>query len=206
MYLPSCVVTQDHQAIVVTICAGKWRLKAYERQCQKIPMQLSPQELRDDLTTAFEALKATCEEPEAAKSHWRNWVSEGTWLLIKKCMSLQRAGRLHCFIGQCMQHAIHAVLKTDRTARTAQAGDSIVTDLAKGNVHEAFCHLKGWYRAATETQARPCFHTIKRQTVECIDLYQRCDSLDPPVTINVAPADYGMTCLPMGRYGPRLPS
>ncbi len=56
-----------------------------------------------------------------------------------------------------MQRAIHVALKVDHMARTAQVGDSIVADLAEGNVHEVFCHLKGWYQAATETQARPCF-------------------------------------------------
>ncbi len=61
---------------VATIC-GKGRLKAYQRQHWKFSMQLPPQELQDDLTTAFEVLKATCEEPEAAKHHWRDWVSEG---------------------------------------------------------------------------------------------------------------------------------
>jgi hypothetical protein len=57
----------DHHAVVATIRAEKRWLKAYWRQCQKFPMQLSPQELRDDL-----------------KRHSRNWVSEGTWLLIKQ--------------------------------------------------------------------------------------------------------------------------
>jgi hypothetical protein len=52
-----------------------------------------------------------------------------------------------------------------------QVGESIVADLAEGNVHEVFCHLKGWYWAATETQARPCFQTMEKQKAERIDLY-----------------------------------
>jgi hypothetical protein len=70
-----------------------------------------------------------------------------------------------------MQHTIHAALKADRTAHMVQVGNSIVADLAEGNIHETFHHLKGRYRAATETQARPCFHTMERQTAECVDLY-----------------------------------
>ncbi len=57
-------------------------------------------------------------------------------------------------------------------AHMSQVGKSIIPDLAKGNVHKAFCHLKGWYRAATETQAWPCFHTMEKQTAEHVDLYQ----------------------------------
>ncbi len=154
-----------------------------------IPHAANPHELWDDLTTVFEALKATSKEPEAAKCHWHDWVSEGTWLLIKQCMSLQQAGQLRWCVGQRTQCTIHAALKADRTARTAQVGGSIVADLAKGNTHEAFHHLKGWYRVAIETQAQPCFHTMERQMVERVDLYQQRDSSGPPVPVNVAPVE-----------------
>jgi hypothetical protein len=108
------------------------------------------------------------------------------WLLIKQCTSLRQAGRPHRCKGQCMQRAIHAVLKMDRMVQMAQVTESIITELTKGNMHKAFCHLKGLYWAATETQAWPCFQTIKKQTAECIHLYQRCESLGLPVAINVA--------------------
>ncbi len=42
-----------------------------------------------------------------------------------------------------MQRAIYASLKVDHLVRMAQVGKTIVTNLAKGNVHEAFHHLKG---------------------------------------------------------------
>jgi hypothetical protein len=85
-----------------------------------------------------------------------------------------------------MQRAIHAALKRDRAARTAQVGDLIVTELAKGNVHEAFRHLKGWYRNASQTQAKPCFHTMEWQTLEHVELYRRRDSPAPPIIIDNA--------------------
>ncbi len=56
-------------------------------------------------------------------------------------------------------------------------------------MHKAFCHLKGWYWAATETQARPCFQTMEKQTVEHVDLHQRRDSPGLPVAVNIAPVD-----------------
>jgi hypothetical protein len=67
------------------------------------------------------------------------------WLLIKQRTSLHQAGRLRPCIGQRMQRAIYAALKVDRTVCTAQVGKSIIPNLAKGNVHKVFCHLKGWY-------------------------------------------------------------
>jgi hypothetical protein len=164
----------DHQAVVATIQAGKqgkrW-LKAYRRKQQEFLLQLPPQELRDDLTTAFIALQAAYEDPEAAKQHWHDWVSDKTWLLIKQHTSLRQAGQLHWCVSQCMQHTMYTLLKVDRTAHMVQVGKSIVADLAEGNVHEAFCHLKRWYRAATETQAQKCFQTMEKQTEEHVVLY-----------------------------------
>jgi hypothetical protein len=131
-------------------------------------------------------MKVACEEPGTAKAHWHDWMSDSTWLLIKQCTSLRRAGQLHRSEGQRMQRAIHAALKRDRAARTAQVGESIVAELAEGNVHEAFRHLKGWNREASETQARPCFQTMERQRLECVELYWRRDSPGPPIIIDNA--------------------
>jgi hypothetical protein len=63
-------------------------------------------------------------------------------------------------------------LKVNHTASTAQVGDSIVADLVEGNMHEAFCHLKGRHQAATETQARPCFQTMEKQMAERINIHR----------------------------------
>ena len=85
-----------------------------------------------------------------------------------------------------LQHAIHAALKRDRAAQTAQIGKSIVTELAEGNVHEAFRHLKGWYREASETHAMPCFQTMERQMEERVELYRRRDSPGLPIILEHA--------------------
>ncbi len=52
-------------------------------------------------------------------------------------------------------------------------------------MQEAFCHLKGCYRAASEMQAKPCFPTMERQTLETVDLYERRGSPGYPLPINV---------------------
>ena len=131
------------------------------------------------MTRAFEKLKVACEGPEKTKAHWRDWMSNSTWAMIKQCTLLRRAGQLRRAEGQRMQQAIHAALKRNYAARTAQVGKLIVAELAKGNVHEAFWHLKGWYRNASETHAEPCFHIVARLTCpphhhrQCQDAYQR---------------------------------
>ena len=71
-------------------------------------------------------------------------------------------------------------------ARTAQVGELIVTKLVKGKVHEAFRHLKVWYREASETQVRPCFQTMERQTVERVELYRRRNPPGLPIIVNHA--------------------
>jgi hypothetical protein len=63
----------------------------------------------------------------------------------------------------------------------------IEAEIAGGNVQEAFCHLKGWYRAAMETQAKPCYQMLERQTLEWVDLYARRESPGDPLPINVDP-------------------
>jgi hypothetical protein len=113
-------------------------------------------------------------------------MSDNTWAMIKQSTSLIRAGQLCRAEGQRMQRAIHAALKRDPAARTAQVGELIVAELAEGNVHEGFRHLKGWYRTASETQAKPCFHAMEWQTPETVELYRWRDSPGPPIIIDNA--------------------
>ncbi len=191
----------DHQVVVTTIRTGKqgkrW-LKAYQRKWQEFLLQLPPQELQDDLMTAFVVLQATCKDLEKAKWHWCDWVSNKTWLLIKRRRALRQVGWLRRCICQRMQRAIYASLKVGRTARTAQVGKSIVTNLAKGNVHKAFRHLKGWYRAATETQAgyvsRPWKSRWQSVLISINTVSHRVSRL-PMLRLWM----YRTLCLPMGR-------
>jgi hypothetical protein len=84
-----------------------------------------------------------------------------------------------------MKRQIGALLCKDRADRTEWVGTLIESKLMGGNVEEAFRHLKGWYRAASETQAKPCFYTMERQTLERVDLYARRLSPGDPLPINV---------------------
>ena len=68
------------------------------------------------MTQAFEKLNVTCEEPEKTKAHWRDWMSDSSWAMIKQHMSLRRTDQLRQAEGQRMQRTIHAALKRDRVA------------------------------------------------------------------------------------------
>jgi hypothetical protein len=72
-----------------------------------------------------------------------------------------------------MQRQIGALLCKDRADCTEWVGTLIESELTGGNVQEAFRHLKRWYQATLEMQAKPCFYTMERQTSERVDLHAR---------------------------------
>jgi hypothetical protein len=180
----------DHRAIVATIKRGQpGQLKLYHQRRQRFPLQLPPVEEQDQQTRLFGELRKTCEEDAPTKRKRNDWLLEESWRLIAHRAMLRHTGclcqaggrRLHCQIG--------ASLRKDRADRTANVGALIELELAGGNVQEAFRHLKGWYWAASDTQAKPCRQTMERQTSEQIDLYTRRDSPGNPLPINVAPTE-----------------
>ena len=80
-----------------------------------------------------------------------------------------------------MKREMWASLKNDHKERTKQVGEDIEAKLAKGDVQEAFRHLKGWYPDATETEAWPCKQTMERQTKEREELYEKRVSPRAPI-------------------------
>jgi hypothetical protein len=72
-----------------------------------------------------------------------------------------------------MHRQIGTLLRRDRATCTEWVGTLIESELMRGNVQEAFRHLRGWYQAALEMQAKPCYHTMEHQTSERVDLYVR---------------------------------
>ena len=93
------------------------------------------------------------------------------WKLIAKRTSLLRSGKIGQAAAWRMKRKVQMALKVDKSWLTAKVGESIVLELSKGNVQEAFRHLKGWYWTASETQARPCHQTMEWQTIERKELY-----------------------------------
>jgi hypothetical protein len=98
---------------------------------------------------------------------------------------LCRTGKLCQTGGRHLRWRIWDALCGDRRAWTAQVGKLIEAKLAGGGVQEAFRHLKGWYRAALETTARPCPQTMAKQTAEHVKLYRRQDPPGEPLPINI---------------------
>jgi hypothetical protein len=176
----------DHRAVVTSIRKGKvGKLKQYRKSRQTFPQQLPPVEEQDAQTRLFGELRATCEDDAPTRQKRSNWISEESWRLIAHRVMLRRTGRLCQTGGHRMKRQIGALLRKDRADRTERVGTLIESELMGGNVEEAFRHLKGWYRATLETQAKPCFHTMERQTSERVDLYARRLSPGDPLPINV---------------------
>jgi hypothetical protein len=134
-------------------------------------------------------LQKTCEENKLVRWKGSDWISEESWRLIAHRAMLCCTGRLCQTGGHRLHCQIGASLCKDRVDQTAQVGCGIESKLAGGNVQEAFCHLKGWYRAATETQAKPCYHTLERQTSEQVNLYTSRASPGNPLPINYGPIE-----------------
>jgi hypothetical protein len=70
-----------------------------------------------------------------------------------------------------MKRKVNATLKADKTGLTTEVGEQILTELAKGDVQEAFRNLKGWYQKVMETQTRRCHLTMECQTNKPVPLY-----------------------------------
>jgi hypothetical protein len=161
----------DHCAVIAVIRAGgEGRLKTYWRKHQKLPLSL-PLGPKDKDTAAFDTLAAKCVNPKPMQKRGKDWMSEATWRLKAKRASLLQSGRIRQDAAWRMKRKIKAAIKADKQKLTAKVGDSIVAELAKGDVQEAFQHLKGCYRKAVETQARPCRQTMECQTNKQEELY-----------------------------------
>jgi hypothetical protein len=161
----------DHCAIVAVVRAGGegW-LKKYRCKHQKLPLSL-PLGPKDANTMVFNTLAAKCVNPKPTRKPRKDWMSKATWRLIAKWAYLLQSSRIRQDAVRRMKHNIEAAIKGDKQKLTAKVGDLIVVELAKGDVKEAFQHLKGWYRKAAEMQARPCRQTMERQTDKREELY-----------------------------------
>ncbi len=100
---------------------------------------------------------------------------------------LRRTGRLCQTGGHRLHCQIGVSLHKDQADRTSHVGTMIESELTGGNVQDAFCHLKGWYRAASKMQAKPCYQMLEHQTLERVNLHERRDSPGNPLPINVTP-------------------
>jgi hypothetical protein len=161
----------DHHAVVAVIRAGgEGRLKTYWHKHQKLPLSL-PLGPKDEATTAFDTLAAKCINPKPTWKPGKDWMSEATWHLIAKRASLLQSGRIGQDTTWRMKREIKATIKADKQKLTAKVGNLILAELAKGDVQEAFRHLKGWYWKAADMQARPCQQTMECQTNKREELY-----------------------------------
>ena len=125
----------------------------------------------DKDTMAFTALASQCKDPKTTRTKGKVWICSAIWKLIAKLASLLQSGRCNQAVARRMKHKVNSAKKADKQRLTAEVGKQIAAELGSGKVHEAFCHLKGWYCAASESQSAPCPQTMDCQTNERMELY-----------------------------------
>jgi hypothetical protein len=159
----------DHRAVIATFWGGSTRrLKSYQCDRQRFPLQLSQRE-ETEQTKMFSRLVAECVKPKLCKRQGNDWISNKTWALVGQRTALRQVGKMSRTEGRRMKRLIWASLRNNRAACTKGVSNMIKAELEKGDVQEAFCLLKGWYRAASETVVRPCPQTIAQQMEERVD-------------------------------------
>ncbi len=162
----------DHRAVVAMLRGWKrHRLMAYGRwrQCNPLQLTFGPQ---GELKTVFEQLKRDVEKPAPREQQHNKWILPAKWALINMWPMLRRQGRL-CQAGfRRMKRRILRSLKEYRAARTERVAEDIESELMGGDVKEAFHHLKGWYRDASNTTSCPCFLTLEKQMEDREKLYR----------------------------------
>jgi hypothetical protein len=178
----------DHRAVVALILRGQpgW-LKLYCQYCQRYPMQLPPVEEQDEQTHLFRELRKTCEEETPMRHKKNDWILEESWRLNAHLAMLRRTGRLCQTRGHHLHHQVSISLHKDQADQTSHVGTMIESELTGGNVQEAICHLKGWYWATSEMQAKLCYQTLECQTLERVNLYARRNLPGDPLQINITP-------------------
>jgi hypothetical protein len=90
-------------------------------------------------------------------------VMATTWALVGQWTALQQVGNLLHAEGRGTKCLIWASLRNNRAACMKGIGDTIKAELGKGDMQEAFRLLKGRYRAASDTVARPCPQMMVQQ-------------------------------------------
>jgi hypothetical protein len=147
--------SNNRTVVAVVRAGGEGRLKTNWQKRQKFPLSL-PLGPKDKDTAAFDALTAECINPKLTWKPGKDWMSKATWRLIAKRASLLQSGRIRQDAAWRMKPKIKASIKADKQKLTGKVGSLIVIKLVKGDIKEAFRHLKGWYREAAKMQARPC--------------------------------------------------
>jgi hypothetical protein len=133
----------DHRTIIAVVWAGQGRrLRQYRCKHQKFLLSLLPVP-KDADTMTFDAKAAKWVKPKPKRVLGKDWISKGTWRLIMKRASLLQSGRIWQDATRRMKWKIGATIKVDKCKLIANIGNLIIAELSKGDIKEAFWHLKG---------------------------------------------------------------
>ena len=88
-----------------------------------------------------------------------------------------------------LSRSIRRALRQDRKRRAARVGLEAEYHLAKGEVHEAFRTIRGWYRDRTPPQSKPLFEDLQDRSSEYESLYAARPVVGRPLLVEVDPYD-----------------
>ncbi len=158
-------------------------MTAYRKRPRRFPLRI-PRGPRTGLVGAYEELRLDVTPPPVRERPANRWISDKTWAAIDKRATLRRQGTLPLCVAHQLGWEIKASLAADCRQRAANAAADIEGHLGAGNLKEAWCTLKGWYRLAEDRPPPACHDTMVKQTAERVELYARVPPMGPPLPYN----------------------
>ena len=117
------------------------------------------------------------------------WISATTWRLVNKRVSARRYPLMDQSLIWRLVYAIEAILKKDWRWLVEESGEEVERLLGSDpSLHqEAWHQIKGWYWAVVNRAPPPAQVTLKRITVEQLDLYSYVPPLGGNTPVSVEP-------------------
>ena len=127
-------------------------------------------------------------KPQPREQHRNAWISEETWRLVDKRVTMRRKSRARTGLRK-LGRAIQASMKGDRKRRVGEAGTAVESMLQEDspNARGAWRRMKGWYRAAAKRGPPPAQAPLERITAEQTELYRRVPPPGENIPVNVDP-------------------
>ena len=129
-------------------------------------------------------------KPQPREQHRNAWISEETWRLVDKRVTMRRKSRARTGLRRLVR-VIQASMKGGRKRQVEEAGTAVENMLQEDppNAREAWQRMKGWYRAAATRGPPPARATLERITAEQTELYRRVPPPGENIPVNVEPTN-----------------
>ena len=189
----------DHYIVLGCLCSAPEREHTkYLTERKRLPLRPPSDSTQED--GIFATPRRAVPKPHARDSRKNGWISEDTWRLVDKRVSLRRNTRYQTRIWR-LSLAITASLKGDRRRIVETSGEDMEALLGADlpMPREAWQRLKGWYKAAVDRAPPSARATLERITAERVNLYSYMPSPRNNIPISVKVSPGGRICSYRGR-------